>query len=161
MSEAVTLGLFTLGGVALTSTFAWLVSGRETKRDLQRLAREHDRLDRVRRADLLREGAVGVAQSWAKVVQADSARLEAEQTGQDDPGLSPTVEPLTELGLNLNKLLVLPTSERFREQTMKVDEILSGFRGAFLDPRTRSEKRKEVGAAILELLAAAREEGTV
>lgn len=161
MSEAVTLGLFTLGGVGLTSVFAWLASGRESQRDLQRLAHEHRRRDRIRQADLLREGAVGVAQAWAEVVQADSARLEAAQLGRDDPGLSPTIGPLTELGLNLNKLLVLPTGEVVRGQALRVDDVLAAFRAAYFDADVRSTKRKEVGEAILDLLAAAREEGTV
>jgi hypothetical protein len=112
-------------------------------------------------ADLLREAAVGVASSWARVVQADSRRSEAQRLRQDDPGTSPTVEPLTELGLNLNRILVLPVSDRMQRGVFDVDAVLTEFRSAYGDPAVRSKKRGEVGQAIVDFLQLVREEGTV
>jgi hypothetical protein len=161
MSDAVVVGLFTLAGVTLSSGLTWVAAFLQHRRAGDEFNRRQSRDDRVRLADMRREAVVGVAHSWAKVVQADAARIEAGRVGAGDPGLSPTVEPLTELGLNLNKLLVLPISPDLEDRVFQVDTVVGRFRASYRDIPARTRSREEAGRAIIDLIKAARDEGTV
>ena len=161
MSDAVMVGVFTLSGVVLSSGLTWFTSFLQHRRATHEFEQREKRQDRVRLADLRREAVIGVAQSWAKVVQADAARMEARIEGEDDPGRSPTVEPLTDLGLNLNKLLVLPIGAGFEEKVYRVESVVGEFRDSYDDATKRVQRRKDAGASIVKLIEAAREEGTV
>lgn len=120
-------------------------------RNLEIQLRRRENLERQ-----AREAAVNLSDAWARVVRAHDAVLKLG--GQSAPGLEKKmVEEFTNLGSRLNALLVLPINEPTRENIMKINGRVEGFRRDPKSPDGGIGKRDDVAKALLDLFKTLRD----